>query len=315
MKIIFDGMNIAYRAHYAFDKRQALSRPDGMPTGMIFGFFNTLFTWRTRHPEHEIIVTWDGLKGTESRRKLYAGYKADRTSSEFSVDIEGTEEAPEEVDAFGLQLWIIKHMVRDAGITQVEGHCLEADDVIATLAKDVYVKDPVVIVSSDRDLLQLVDQTTIQKTPNNKKTYDTKKVREEYGVSPERLPAYRSLVGDSSDGLPGVPYFRKKVAARLIRDHEDLESLYTALDTEDLTEKEHQKLVDHEDQAFVNFKVMDLSPVDSDKYETTKGKYNESALDGWFDFLGFGSGTADQIKSLKPSGFMRYNDVLSRAPD
>ena len=316
MKLIFDGMNIAYRSHYAFDKRQGLSRPDGMPTGMVFGFLTSLFTWRSRYPEHEFIVAWDGIRGTQHRKNIYAGYKEDRTSSEFTVDIDvESDNVPERIDAFSLQLWILKHMVRDVGITQVEGDYLEADDIIATLAKDTYKDDPVVIISSDHDLLQLVDSNTVQKTPDNKKLYDETKVKEEYGIRPTLLPMFRALTGDSSDGLPGLPYFRKKIAARLTRDHESLESLYMNLDEEDLTDKEFQKLEDFEDQTSINFELMDLSPVDPEEYRVDPGEYNESALESWFDFLGFGSGTADQIKALKPKGFMRYNDVLSRSPD
>lgn len=314
MKLIFDGLNIAFRAHYVFDKQQGLSQKEGVPTGTIYGFLNILFGWRNDYPDHELIIAWDGPEGSTERKNLYAGYKAGRSSSKDVVKI-SKENIPSEVDGFGLQLWILKNILKDAGIKQVEGYSLEADDIIATLSKDTYENDPVVIISSDRDLLQLVDDNTIVQTPNRNNTFDKQAVEEEYGVSPELLPVFRSLIGDSSDGLPGLPYFRKKIAARLVRDHSSLGSIYNSLESEDLTKKELEKLEDFEDQAYLNQKIMRLTPVDSDLYDVTDGKFNESNLDGWCEFLQFKSGTADQMKALKPQGFVRYNDVISRSPD
>jgi 5'-3' exonuclease len=267
MKFLIDAMNIAFRAHHVYDVQQGLATSQGLPTGMVYGFFKILARWKRAYPEHDFCVVWDRAGGRKIRQDIYPDYKANRQETV-------TEVAPEEVtealgdnfsgmDPFNIQLDLIRGMLTPLGIDQVSAPYREADDVLAHMVRRVYGDEPTIILTSDRDMLQLVSRTTILITPDGKKTYDPDKVFEEYGVVPSKLLQLRSLCGDKSDNLPGLPRFRKKTSARLVNEFGDVNGIY-AQDTKklNLTKKEAEKFVIFKDQAFINLEVMRLRDED-----------------------------------------------------
>lgn len=304
MNFIIDGMNIAYRSHYVHDVQQGLKTSSGVPTGIVYGFLKTLLKWKDEFPHHHFVVAWDDPDATQKRQEIYEDYKADRDRN-FAT-IEHPDKEGEVIDEFSLQIEFLSNFLRSLGVDQVSASAMEADDVIGSLVRgELSDAQNNIILSSDRDLLQLVSWNTLLMTPGGDK-YDPDTVQEEYGVSPEDLVCYRSLDGDDSDNLPGLPYFRRKVIARLVNDYDgELESIYNAELEEELTDKEYDKISSFEDQAYVNREVMKLRDVE--KYEVIEGEWNEEEIEGMCDILEFESLRSDLVASNDNQGFLRFN--------
>ena len=136
--------------------------------------------------------------------------------------------------------------------------------------------------------MQLITRKTVLVTPDDK-FYDHDKVVDEYGVPPEKLVHLRALFGDNSDNLPGLPRFRKKVAARLVMEHGSVDSIYNE-DVKDLglTAKESEKLVAFEEQARKNLLVMSLL-TEADNIDHIVGSYDEDEITRTCDLLEFKS--------------------------
>ena len=197
---LIDGSNYLFRAFYAI---RELSNSKGFPTNAIYGFTTMLLKLlREHHPEY-IAVTFD-VKGPTFRHDAYEGYKATRKAT------------PEAIIP---QIPYVKDIVRAFGIPVLEQSGIEADDIIGTLAATYANEDmPVVIVSGDKDLLQLVgDHVTLIDTMKDKH-YDTAAVKERFGVNPAQIVDILALAGDASDNIPGVPGIGPKGAQRLIQE-------------------------------------------------------------------------------------------------
>lgn len=302
MKILIDGMNVAYRCWGIYDKKQHLSTPEGFPTGTIYGFLRTLSRWYFDHHETDTFyVAWESPSGSNWREEKYADYKGDR---EKDRDLDHLPEPT--FDPFQAQLEVLRTMLTDLGIHQVWAEGYEADDVIASLA-DRFEDDPVIIVSSDHDFLQLVDRSTTLVSPDMDDAWDWEDVQNEYDVPPDRFDLYRSLWGDSSDNLPGLPHFRSKVIARLVRDSEDgtVESVYD-LDFSDLTDKEREKLGNFREQAEKNYDLISLDPIES--FTLVEGSPSEDWVGYMCDLLHIESIKTDLMTMAeKGSGFMKYS--------
>lgn len=285
MNILVDGLNIAFRSHHVYDVRQGLTTAEGVPTGLIFGFLQTLTKWKRKHPHHDVTVVWDRPGGKEWRQAIVPEYKANRPSAAAPSPLEGQSEG-EPFDIFSFQLGMLHEILPHLGVDQASAAGREADDVIAYLVRDLYADQNNIILTSDRDLLQLVTRTTVLITPDDK-FYDVDRVVEEYGVRPESLVQLRALFGDTSDNLPGIPRFRKKVAARLVNEHGSVDSIYKQpVETLGLTKKESEKLSAFEEQARKNLQVMgllsEMTPLD---YRPSS--YNEHEINTMCDTLEF----------------------------
>lgn len=256
MHLLIDGMNVAYKSWSVFDKKAGLATQSGLPTGTTYGFCQTMTKWYEEYPQAQFHVAWED-PSSNWRKEENEDYKSNRNTDH------GLDGFKLQHDPFFMQISILQDVLEALGVDQYAAKSHEADDVIATLC-DRYEDQPVIIVSSDHDFLQLVDDSTAVQTPNRKKSWDSEDVRESYhGVDPENFSLYRALAGDDSDNLPGLPYFRRKVIAQLVDESEGtLESLYN-LDFSDLTDKESSKLDEFEEQAYTNYRLMNLTPLDS----------------------------------------------------
>lgn len=294
MNLIIDAMNIVFRSHHVYDLKQNLTTKTGVPTGIIYGFLRTLLKWKKKYPHHKIIIAWDSPDSNQKRRDIYPLYKANRKASfaivEMPEDINTytselghyiNEEEP--LDVLRFQLGILQRMLYDFGVEQIQAPGYEADDIIATFVRVNCPDDNNIILSSDRDLLQLVTRKTILVTPEGK-YYDTEKVIEEYEVSPQNLVTYRSLLGDKSDNLPGLSRVRKKVVAKLVTEKETLESIYKdEIESEGLSENEKKKLKDFQKQAEINNQVMSLMNIP--ELQIDKGELNSERFDAMCNLL------------------------------
>jgi DNA polymerase-1 len=205
--ILVDGSGYIFRAYHALPP---MTRPDGTPVNAVFGFTNMLSQFLLRHAASHIAVVFDAGRNT-FRNQIYAAYKAHRP-----------DPPPELVPQFGL--------IRDAtdafGVARVEQEGFEADDLIAAYAKAFEATGGhVTIVSSDKDLMQLIRPAVQMLDPMKQKPLRAPEVMEKFGVAPEKVVDVQALAGDATDNVPGVPGIGIKTAAQLITEYGDLETL------------------------------------------------------------------------------------------
>lgn len=209
-----DGHAYAYRAFHAI---RSLSSPTGQPTNAIFGFLRMLGKMRAAVNPTHLAVVWDGGLA-EERVAQHPEYKAQRPP--MPVDLEA-------------QLSGIADYLDAARIPSLCRKGVEADDWIATLARQAEAVDcRVVIASSDKDFMQLVTPRVGLLNPNDKSEiiWTDVEVRAKAGVAPGQIVDWLSLVGDSVDNIPGVPGVGPKTATELLERFGSVEHLYARLD-------------------------------------------------------------------------------------
>ena len=209
---LIDGSGYIFRAYYALPPLYRKS--DGLPTGAVNGFCNMIYklvedTNRDVKPSH-IAVIFDSARKT-FRNDIYKDYKANRG------------EPPEDLIP---QFQIIKDSVKAFGIQSIELPGFEADDIIATYARiGNEMGWKVSIVSSDKDLMQIVDSNISLIDTMKNKSIGPNEVIEKFGVDPTKVIDVQALAGDSSDNVPGAPGIGIKTAATLINEFGNLENL------------------------------------------------------------------------------------------
>jgi DNA polymerase I len=251
---LIDGSSLAYRAFFALPESIATST--GFPTNTIFGFASMLVKLLTEHGQKPTIVVWDA--GHSGRKEISAEYKATRQSRPDLLKEQWPHLHPL-VEAFGYKN------------VQVAGY--EADDVIASIAEKARNQDvPVVIVTGDRDIFQLIDpdsKVRVMATGRgitDTKLYDYQAVIDRYGLPPESIPDFYGLKGDTSDNIPGVPGIGDKTAAQLLDKYKDLETVLASVD-EISGARRRENLVNHADDARISKQLATIMrdiPVDVD---------------------------------------------------
>jgi 5'-3' exonuclease len=224
--LLLDSASLYYRSFHALP--ESMTAPDGRPHNAVRGFLSTLTRLVDAYRPAEVIACWDEDWRPAWRVELIPSYKAHRVADAESGDIDSTEAEPESLTP---QAVAIAHLLSAAGIAPVGVPGFEADDVLATLAMAATV--PVIGVSGDRDLVQIVDATTsllltvnggMDKWP----LLDPAGVRERFGVDPAQYVDLAVLRGDPSDGLPGVAGIGAKTAAALLGAYGDLTAVMAA---------------------------------------------------------------------------------------
>jgi DNA polymerase-1 len=212
---LIDGPSLVYRAFFALPESIATST--GVPTNAIFGFASMLVKIVTEHGVCPTVVAWDA--GTSGRTDLFPEYKAQRRSRP---------------DLLKQQWPAMEPLVEAFGYSNVKVEGYEADDVIASLAERAMSAEPpvpVTIVTGDRDVFQLIDERGLVEVMatargiTDTKLYDRQAVIDRYGISPELIPDFYGLKGDTSDNIPGVPGIGDKTASDLIQRYGPLEDV------------------------------------------------------------------------------------------
>lgn len=238
---LIDATAFCYRAFYAI---RGLSTSFGQPTNAIYGFLNILNKILKENKPSFMAACFDISRDTFRQKKL-AQYKIQR---------------PPMPDDLGSQIPLIKEIIKAYGIAIYEKEGFEADDIIATLATKAKAKKmKVTIISSDKDMLQLVDEDTVVFSPHKDEgiLYDSGKVKERFGVSAERVTDIISLMGDDADNIPGVPGIGEKTATELVKAFKSLdEMLNNKMDIKQ--EKIRKSLEDHIEQVRLNKELTQL---------------------------------------------------------
>jgi DNA polymerase-1 len=219
--MIIDGNSILNRAFYGLQGPQLLSTSDGLHTNAIFGFLNILNKFLGEEKPQYLCVAFD-LKAPTFRHAEYSEYKATRKG----MPPELAEQMP-----------YMKEVLKAMNIKCLEMEGFEADDIIGSVSKCAEEKGmQVVIVTGDRDSLQLASETTkilIPVTRSGKtdtESYDIHGVIERYGVTPLQFIDVKGLMGDKSDNIPGVPGIGEKTALELIKSYGSLDGIYENID-------------------------------------------------------------------------------------
>lgn len=294
---LIDGSAYIYRAYHAI---APLTNSSGLPTHAVYGFINILLrVIREKEPRY-LSVAFD-LKGPTFRHEMYKEYKANRPPM------------PEDLVC---QIPYIRDAVKAYNITFLEESGFEADDLIASAARQLAGDGhEVVIVSGDKDLLQLVDEKTTFWDPMNNRLFDPAAVQEKYGVAVTELLDYFALVGDSSDNIPGVPGVGPKTAQKLISEFGSLDNLYDKLAEVD-KQKLAEKLALHREAAFMSRDLIRLKedlvvPAAPDGYLLVEP--DNDKLRELFTFLGFTRLLKTQVESavLERKGYQLVQDLAA----
>jgi len=240
---LIDGNSLAYRAFFALP--ESISTSDGRPTNAIYGFASMLVKIITEHYPGGVVVAWDA--GMSGREKQYEEYKAGRRPRPDLLSEQWPHMMPL-VEAFGYVN------------VKVEG--FEADDVIASLVRQAREqKIPVMVVSGDRDVYQVVEDgvrvMTTSRGITDTKVYDREGVIERYGVPPELVTDLIGLKGDTSDNIPGVPGIGDKTAAQLLQEFGSLEKVLDNVDKISGA-KRKQNLTEHAEDARISKQLATL---------------------------------------------------------
>ena len=270
MKImVIDGNSILNRAYFGI---RNLSNHEGTPTNAIYGFLSTLFKQEDEEKPDRIVVCFD-VKEKTFRHKKFDFYKATRKPMEENLAV---------------QLPIIKEVLDALGIVRCEMAGYEADDLLGTISRRANEHgDECVVLTGDRDSLQLAGGGTVVrlvKSSQGKTTYTsytTEKFREEYGFDPIRLIDLKSLMGDSSDNIPGVKGVGEKSAMQLLHDFGSLDGIYEHIDDERIKKGVRTKLLADEQSARDSYWLATIDrsvPLELDVENLPEPKMDKAAL-------------------------------------
>jgi len=233
---LVDGSGYIFRAFHALPP---LTRPDGVPVGAVLGFTNMLIKLlKEKNPDYLVVVFDTARKNF--RNEIYPDYKANRQ-----------ETPPELIPQFSL----IRQACEAFDVPYIEKEGYEADDLIATYAHSQ--PGEVTIVSSDKDLRQLVGGSVRMLDPIKNRLIGVEEVKEKFGVLPEQVVDVQALAGDSSDNVPGVPGIGIKTAAELIQTYGTLENLLENAEEIKQT-KRREMLLTHKENALMSKRLVSL---------------------------------------------------------
>jgi len=273
---IIDISNFIHRAYYV---HKELTTPDGFPSGAIHGTFSMLYTFIHKYSPKNILVCYDWQGEGSFRKSIYPEYKANRAS----------------VNAISAQELIIRHIIKLLGIASAEVAGYEADDVIATAVKQYKQQYDCVVVTGDKDLLQLIDDNVSMLDTMKHITYGHEEVKKKFNVQPNQISDYLAIAGDNVDNIPGVKGVGKKGASKLLEQYGDLANIYKNIDA--IPGALGKKMKANQQEAFISQQLSHLYDnlnLNISKIQFTP-KPNQELLD-LFDKLYF---VANKPKLLK----------------
>ena len=277
---LVDGSAFIFRAYYALPP---LTRSDGMPINAVLGYCNMLWRLITDNKSDILLVIFDTARKT-FRNNIYSEYKANRS------------EPPDDLKP---QFSLVRDATEAFNIFYVEKSGYEADDIIATYATKANSENwNVQIISSDKDLMQLVHDNIYMYDPMKMSVIGEEEVYKKFGVKPNRVRDVQALAGDSIDNIPGVPGIGIKTAAELINEYGDLENLLQNA-SQIKQPKRRESVIDYSDMARLSMKLVSL----------------DTNIDEIRDFKEFMRKDIDLKKLEKFLSLQGFNSLLSRLPN
>lgn len=263
---VIDGKSVFYRGYYAMP---SLATKDGFATGGVYGFANMALEVIKRLKPDYVAVAWDKPKTNIRRRlELYPEYKA------------GRKPAPPD---FYEQIPLLHELLAAFGWPLYELDDYEADDIMGSLAVQAHAQGiETMLITSDMDMLQLVNDKVnvyaLKTGFSNIELYSPKTFETKYGIGVEQFVDYKSLVGDSSDNIPGVAGIGPVAARKLLNEYKTLDGIYKNIDL--ISGKTHNQLIEHKDMAYLSHQLaeiwtnaplkLDLKEVDGSKVQPEK---------------------------------------------
>ncbi len=258
---LIDGSSFLYRFFFAIKNLSY----NGFPTNAIFGFARLLLDIEKKDPKY-IVILFDTKEPT-FRKDILSTYKENR---------------PPMPDELSMQIEPIKNMIKLFGINIIEKDGYEADDLIGTTAKKFKGDFDVVVVTPDKDLLQLVDEAVVVYDPVKDKIYNKEDVYERLGVFPNQVIDYIALIGDSADNIPGVKSIGPKTASALLSEYKNIDGILSNL--ENLKPK-IRKAIENDGNIKMYRKLVQLEnsvPIDITLEDLKKNHKNEDKINDFF---------------------------------
>ncbi len=278
---ILDGTSLIYKSFHAIP--HTFTSPDGAPSNAVYGFAVTLRKILKTYSPDYIAVAFD-LRGPTFRHEIYPEYKAGR---------------PPMPDELGEQFAPVKQFLKFLNIPVLEVQSYEADDIIAAVAKHASIAGlRVAIVTSDKDMYQLVDDKIIILDTKSGKEYGVAEVKEKFGVTPVAIRDLLALAGDSSDNIPGVPGVGPKTAVKLLNEFGSIDGIYEGIESVK-GDKLRLRLKENKELAYLSRTLVTLDhapPIDISVEEFKSAKPDYAAL----------------IKFMKEYGFTRLTSEVRR---
>ncbi len=269
--VLVDSHSLIYQVFHAMP---TMTAPDGTEVGAIHGFFRDLIDLKTRFDPDYLLCCFD-LSETTFRNEIFDQYKAHR------------EPMPPALHA---QVEKIRASMSTLGIPSLGLPGYEADDLLATLSRVAEEHDyRVLLVTSDKDCRQLLSDKTRMINLRKGTTFGPSELLEDWGIRPDQVVDFQSMVGDSVDNVPGVPKIGPKAAQELLKQYDSLDAIYENL--EQISAKARkQTLQDHREQAYLSKSLVELrrdAPIEFEWQAWYRPQANRDALEKLFQELGF----------------------------
>ena len=254
--LLVDGNSMLFRAYYATVYGRPMSTSNGIPTNAVFGFSNMLSKAVEIIQPDYLCVAFDSAK-KNFRHELFPEYKG------------GRKETPEDLV---VQFGIVREFLDAYKIARFEKEGIEADDIIGTLSF-AHPECEIAILSSDRDLLQIIDPTTsvylMKKGISELEKMDEAALYEKYEITPSQIVDLKGLMGDASDNIPGIPSVGEKTAVKLLKQFETVEGVIEHVN--EIKGKLHDTIVNYQQQAMLSKKLATIHktadiPVDLEQF-------------------------------------------------
>jgi DNA polymerase-1 len=288
---LLDGYSLIYRTYFAFIRRPLINSK-GMNVSILYGFFNTLFSFYKKYEPEFFSVVLDP-KGPTFRHEEYPEYKANR------------EKAPDDLHA---QIPVVQEILEKLGVPILRRDRFEADDVIATLAKKCSAeKRQCFILSGDKDLLQLVDDyvSMLKPSAGNYEQIGYDEVVADKGIRPDQIIDYLALTGDTADNVPGVKGIGPKTAASLLQKYETLDGVYENISV--LAKGAAAKLESAREEAYLSRGLVTLAdvadlPAADELKASTLDREAAGAVFAEYEVKAFAGGASAGDKSSEKAG-------------
>ena len=259
--IVIDALNMFIRNYIV----NPMISTNGNPVGGSVGFLNSVKKLMREAKPDQVIICWDGSGGSQKRRQTVKEYKQGRKPLRKNYKVEGMSEQSEKENMVWQQR-ILMEMLNEMPIIQLMLDRVEADDIISMISSSPKYKGwQKVIISSDKDFLQLLNDETVLYRPIQKKAWTKNTVIEEYGISPENFVIARAIAGDKSDNLAGIkgaglPTIAKRLPFLIDNEMHTLSEVYDHCANAEGKLKFHERIVEDWDRVETNYKVMNLTP-------------------------------------------------------